>query len=350
VISVPVERDGMVVAELVDDDTGSMRLRSRVRGLTAAESRDAVARVVARDPGGDVVLVTGDAQLRHAARTAGFGGPLRAALRRGASSPVAGRELLAALLPGVHLGSWRKRGTLLRLSSGVGDVVSFRAARGDSALHVRTPWRETTLVESLAAAIDTALRLIERFPVLGRTRLAFEVSDTRMVEHRVAGYAQSAAVTVHAAYVDAAMLDRILLADPRARLRDPDAPLGWWIDEVVAHELGHQLDFEAGTLSGRTEFRTRIGVELGVGSVEQALRGTETAAPPSWRAARDALVASVSDYATTNTYELFAELFVASMRHRVPVTEAFVGLVTDRFPAASPAAAELWPGRVFGAG
>jgi hypothetical protein len=57
------------------------------------------------------------------------------------------------------------------------------------------------------------------------------------------------------------------------------------------------------------ELRRALGVELGVETLEQALRGADRGAPPAWRAARRRLIEEVSPYAATATQEATAEMF-----------------------------------------
>jgi hypothetical protein len=279
-----------------------------------------------------------DGVLRDRARARGYDGALRADLEHTGAPAV---EELDRYLPDTQVviareSVWRRGAR--RLASGVGDLRRVVATRDRVTVEVIAPIGETTMTESLAATIDTLLRVSLRLgPLADRIPpITFSVPDQRTAVGHVAGSNAGAAIALSPWYVDRAAVARV-----RARLDDSgrDAyrtpqrvdSVSLAVDAVVAHEVGHSLDqaVGSGALSDSVEWRRAIGAALGLPSVEPAVRPRTPADEP----ARRALAEQLSDYATTNCQELFAEAFEAwYFGVRNPVVDAFAATLHARYP------------------
>jgi hypothetical protein len=307
--------------------------------LTEGEVRLVLDRVDAeRHHSGATQLRARDGVLRDRARARGYDGVLRADLEFTGTPSV---ERLDRYLPDTQVSirresAWRRG--VRRLASGVADLRPVVATRGGVTASVIAPVGPTTMTESLAATIDTLLRVSLRLgPVAARIPpITFAVPDQRTAVGHVAGSNAGSAIALSPWYVDRAAVSRV-----RARLDEAGrAPFSaprrageaWLaIDGVVAHEIGHSLDQAAGSgaLSDTAGWRRSLGASLGLMSVEPALRPRSSADEP----ARRALVEALSAYATTNCQELFAEAFEAwSLGVTNPVVDAFAAALHDRYP------------------
>lgn len=307
--------------------------------LTEAEVGLVLDRVEAeRDASGALRLRARDGVLRDRARARGYDGPLRADL------VFAGRvteERLDGYLPKTAVtvareSVWR-RGTR-RLASGVGDLRRIVATRDGTTVEVIAPLGPTTMLESVAATLDTLLRVSARIgPLTARIPpITFAVPDQRTAVGHVAGSNAGSAIALSPWYVDRAAVDRVrarLDEGGRSAFRTPRRVDSEWlaIDAVVVHEIGHSLDDAGsfGALSDTTEWRRALGGALGIVSIEPAVL-PRTAADET---AHRALVEQLSAYATTNCQELFAEAFEAwYFGGRNPVVDAFAAELHRRYP------------------
>lgn len=304
-----------------------------------------------------VTLATKDPFLRSHAVAQGATGTLRSDLTlplvdtpadalRADPEPVDQR--IRRWLPDGHVDTTRGSPlirTLRRVQSGLSHNVRITARRGDVEVSAVVPAGPELMAESLAAALDTMIRISERFPGLARQfhHLVFATSGYGMVTGRVSGEAGGGRISINPAHVDGRAYEALAAragpttaptGGPR-RLPRPASGTFLPVDKVVAHEIGHCVDelAQSGRLSSATEFRRLIGEAVGVESVEFALRGERPHAEPAWVAARAELVAQVSDYATTNPVELFAELFSAWIEgESTPAVDAFGELMNARYP------------------
>lgn len=364
---IEITRDGDVVA-VADVATGADAMvaaiiPARSFGLVRADALAAVDAVVAaareRNAGG-IDLAAKDPLVRSAARATGFDGPLRANLacdlRLVPAVPVATRLTerpdvvaeLEAFLPNTRVvvdrGGWAAR-ISRRMVTGMAGNARITAERDGARATTVAVIGADLMTESLAAALDTLLRLDSRFGAIARQlpTVVFAMSDLHMVEGRVSGEAGSGGLSINPAHVNIAAMEmlaqRPLVAvsssgiDSRASRRSMSGFLP--VEGVVAHEVGHYIDhaLRGGRLSDSSEFRQRIGHALGVESVELALRGRSPDAPLEWQHAQRDLVEQISDYATTSGVELFAEIFEAWFHGGVgPVIAAFGPLMDERFP------------------
>ncbi len=306
-----------------------------------------------------MTLATKDPFLRAQASALGFAGTLRSDLVASAAElgsvhrddPESVADRVERWLPGCRVDTTRGSPltrALRRVQSGLSHNVRVTASRGGINVSAVVPAGPELMVESLAAALDTMLRIGERFPRLARRfhHLVFATSGYGMATGRVSGEAGGGRISINPAHVDgrayAALAARAAptAAPTGGPRRLPRAPSGRFlpVDKVVAHEIGHCVDelAQSGRLSSATEFRRLIGAAVGVESVEFALRGERPNAEPAWVVAREELIAQVSDYATTNPVELFAELFAAWIEgESTPAVAAFGELMDSRFPIGS---------------
>jgi len=313
-----------------------------LRREEAAQVLAAVERETAEVP--VVVLMTNDAVLREAARAAGYHGGLRADLVRDASPRPPVPATVAEWLPGTRVverpASPPRRLTRF-LSTGLERMVRIEAARDGVAVSVVVPLGPDTLLEPVAATVDTLLDLTRRLgPATVRVPpITFSLNGTGIAHGRVAGANAGAGIVLSPMYVDAAALARIRhRLDAVARGGGtPRRPRGnhFRVEQTIVHEVGHSVDQAEGSgrLSDTIDVRATLGRAIGVESVELALRAGWQGAPPEWAAARDRIVEDLSAYATTNCVELFAEAFVAwYLREDAPIVAAMDTVLRRRYP------------------
>lgn len=355
--------------EFVGDGVRVTVVTGRTFGLVRADVRRPMVAIaeLAHTPGVvDVWLRANDPLVRTMARAHGFEGPLRADLSRSAASwqradtdvdaddgwPSRNRDEIARglrdLLPGtvvtIEPGSVVAR-LARRFETGIGGSARVIAVRDGTRAQMVAPLGSDLMIESLAAALDTMLTIFVRFAAVARhvPPVVFGMAALEMVEGRISGQASGGRITINPAHVSVDALEALIRTEtesnPGARrtLRASRKPSGRYfpVDGVVAHEIGHSIDHLGGNgrIADSTQFRQSIGAALGVESVELALRGRDTDAPVEWQRAHRALVEQISDYATTNGVELFAEIFKAWFEGaESPVTLAFDGLIADWFP------------------
>jgi len=270
---------------------------------------------------------------RHAARRRGFAGPLRGVLQLGlppqpvSRTDASKREAqslggaVADLVGHLSVTAKTARG-LRRLAqaavSGLGPMLDLEIlGGGNSAFSVSVPARADVMAESVAMAVDTAAAIRTRFPTpLDHVRrVCFGHHGHEMVQGRVAGQAAmgGSQIEINAAYCCADLA--ATLAERRGNWR-PRLPSGaarsaYRVDNVMAHELGHHLDFwfQGQRYRDSIDFRRELGEELGVSTLEHAILGREKSASPGARAAWETLVGDVSAYSTASIQEAMAELF-----------------------------------------
>jgi hypothetical protein len=220
-------------------------------------------------------------------------------------------------------------------------MVRIEAGRAGVAVAVVVPLGPDTLLEPVAATVDTLLDLTVRLgPATVRVPpITFSLNGTGIAHGRVAGANAGAGIVLSPMYVDAAALARIRhRLDAVARGGGtPRRPRGnhFRVEQTIVHEVGHSVDQAEGSgrLSDTIEARTTLGRAIGVDSVELALRAGWRGAPPEWAAARDRIVEDLSAYATTNCVELFAEAFVAwYLREDSPIVAAMDTVLRRRYP------------------
>lgn len=320
---------------------------------TRAEVVGIIAAVDARaaEHAGPVVLRCTDPVVRDEARRAGFVGALRAPLVR-AGPPARARDVVrdpagavAAWLPDarveVQAGSAPRR-LVRRMTTGLAGGARISATRGGVSVALVAPLGPDALTEAIASVLDTLLDLAARLgPHFGAVpTIRFAVADSTIAGGSVAGNNAGAGIALSPAYVDAAARSRIRRRhDARSspalgsvRRVQGDRFPG---DLVVVHEAGHSIDQAEGSgrLSDTIAFRRRLGLAVGVDSIEQALRADWLEAPAAWRAAREQVVGQLSAYATTNCVELFAEAFVGwYLRVDAPLVLALDAALRDRYP------------------
>lgn len=351
--------------EFVEGDVVFTVATGRTFGLVRGDVRRLMVALakVAHTPGISYVWLRAmDPLVRTMARAHGFEGSLRSDLCRVGDSwqpadvddewPSRDRDEigrgLGDLLPGTVV-TIEPGGVVARLArrfeTGIGGSTRVIAVRDGTRVQVVAPLGPDVMIESLAAALDTMLRISVRFAAVARhiPPVVFGMAAMEMVEGRVSGQAIGGRITINPAHVSVDALETLIRAetdwDPGARLtfRASRRPSGrsFPVDSVVAHEIGHSIDHLGGNgrIADSTRFRQSIGAALQVESVELALRGRDPGAPVEWQRAHRALVEQISDYATTNGVELFAEIFKAWFEGaESPVTLAFDGLMAEWFP------------------
>jgi hypothetical protein len=292
-----------------------------------------------------VRLVTNDAVLREAARAAGYRGGLRAPLVRDATTgTVPVPTTVAGWLPDVEVteqaASPPRRLTRF-LATGLDRTARITARRSGFEAAVVTPLGPDTLLEPVAATVDTLLDLAIRFgPAPVRVPpITFSLNGTGIAHGRVAGANAGAGIVLSPMYVDAGVLARIRRRlDANARGGGSPRRPRWErfrVELVAVHEVGHSVDQARGSgrLSDTVEARTALGRAVGVDSVELALRAGWSGAPAAWSSGRARIVEDLSEYATTNCVELFAEAFVAwYLREETPIVGAMDEVLRSRYP------------------
>jgi hypothetical protein len=233
------------------------------------------------------------------------------------------------------------RRVLRFLATGLGRAGRITAHRAGVEASLVVPLGPDTLVEPVAATVDTVLTLTERLgPVATRIPpVRFSINDAGIAGGRTAGANAGAGIVLSPMYVDANAVARIRKRrDAEARgVESPRRPR--WehfpVDLVIVHEIGHSLDqaTHSGRLSDTVEARRTLGESVGVASIELALRAGWQDAPAAWVAAREHVVTDLSLYATTNCVELFAEAFVAwYLREETALARAMDTVLRERYP------------------
>jgi hypothetical protein len=291
-------------------------------------------------------IVTTDAALRAAARAIGFGGGLRAPLVRDGSdpSPAPVPTTIAAWLPDAEIevrSASPPRRVSRFLATGLDRTERVTARRDGVEIQVVTPLGPDALLEAVAATVDTLLTLSTRLGAAASRMppISFSLNGPGIAHGRVAGANFGGGIVLSPMYVDGGALARIRKrrdAVPWSG-RTPRRPR--WsqfaVDLVVVHEVGHSVDQaeRSGRLSDVVATRRALGESVGVESVELALRSHWLDAPDAWRAARARIVDDLSEYATTNCVELFAEAFVAwYLREESPIAGAMDSVLRARYP------------------
>jgi hypothetical protein len=227
------------------------------------------------------------------------------------------------------------------LATGLDRTVRISARRAGFEAAVVAPLGPDTLLEPVAATVDTLLDLAVRFgPAAVRVPpITFSLNGTGIAHGQVAGANAGAGIVLSPMYVDADALARIRRRlDAGARGGGSPRRPRWErfrVELVAVHEVGHSVDQARGSgrLSDTVEARTTLGRAVGVDSIELALRADWHDAPPEWSAARDRVVEDLSFYATTNPIELFAEAFVAwYLREETPIVGAMDAVLRSRYP------------------
>ncbi|HEX3425213.1 MAG TPA: hypothetical protein VHT30_03720 [Acidimicrobiales bacterium] len=312
----------------------------------------------------EVVLVADtDLLLRYDARALGFRGGLRQNLvwdgpasRVGVAPDLQDRFLaeLRSLLPDVsvavaHRSGWMR--SIARSASGErAEVVSLDAQHrlDDHPLRVLAPLAADLMPEGVALSVDTALAIRRRFrPTVDRVRLMMDHSLRLLVDGICAGEAtQSRDIHITPAYAlvgEMEALNAQLAARQRRTGTGSPSFRGTGpftrVEAVVAHEFGHQIDFdlEGSRYRDTLELHRAVGAYFGVESLEQVIKGKEPKAPHEWRLAFARLAEEVSPYATTNPHEAKAELFSlwwCTPTSPPPVAEVYGEILRRFFPNA----------------
>jgi hypothetical protein len=278
-----------------------------------------------------------DPLVRHVFRYAGYTGPLRGHLwappdLATVPEPESDVEQLRALLPHLDVVLQResKRATHLCVSS------------PDDELQLRvTMERRPILVEQVAMVLDTATavqRSLAPHTRALRKALLGDVAREQLTS-KVLGRAHDSR---SAFSINGGMLYLSDLVEHREEqfhkgrrawgMRDP-----WHsraADLVTAHEAWHLVDQDVmGSARNHIAFHRALGEELGVDTLEHALRGRERGAPPAWRDAHAELARQLREYATKNQREATAEMFATwwcSTTELPPVVARFASLVHER--------------------
>jgi len=122
--------------------------------------------------------------------------------------------------------------------------------------------------------------------------------------------------------------------NPGARRGELVPPPYSRIDGITAHELWHRIE-NAHHQADWIAIHRALGVELGVETLEQALRGGAKGAPPAWQHAYGRVVDEVSQYATTNALEAKAEMFMqwwCRSESQSPLVARFGALIEEALP------------------
>ena len=310
--------------------------------------------------------------LRHAARQVGFGGALRVPLRAriddiGRRTPAGTtlrgsdqrertswlsatlNELGVASTPARPSRSLRRLAT--RLSGGVGDtldvVVEWAPGR---TFTISVPDRPDIMPEGVALTADTTAAVFRRFPDQANAAKAihFDKAEHGLKSGRYAGVAQLSVPSIHLTigFVTTEFFIQMMqprsTGTPRSSSARPSSPYTA-VDATVAHELWHQIEsaFEARHYALGMELRHQVGLELGVQTLEHAVKGASPKATPAWQSAYRRLAAEVSPYATTNAREATAELFKLWWCRNgppAPVVARFGELVDQMLPPKTPTA------------
>ena len=176
------------------------------------------------------------------------------------------------------------------------------------------PNRPDAIPEAVAEILDTAVRVLRRFPV-EILRISCETGSYDLASGRHAGETHPGVgmVYLNASYLLADDLDahatHVDRAEPGLRRRPIVPPPYSSIDGITAHELWHRIE-DGYHRADWIAIHRALGAELGVETLEHALRGGSASAPPAWQHAYARVVDEVSQYATTNPREAKAEMFM----------------------------------------
>ena len=338
--------DGAKIGLVVLATTGSVATMAAsldVGPLLADDIVDLIRTTVerAKEDRAAVIEFSGESLvLRQAARQLGFGGGLRGPLTlniKDTAWPVViddrvqrfdRHERLAWLVAtiremGVTSTPARPNRAFGRLSKrlvgGVGDTleVIVEWAPGRTFI-INVPDRPDLMPEAVALAGDTATAVLNRFAEQAHAVrfVYFDRATYGFKTGRESGMTQDVAPSIHlnvgfVAVEESLALMRTRDARPvRSGSARPPPPFTE-LDATVAHELWHKIEnvFEAQHYRSSIDFRRRLGLHLGVETLEHAVKGGSTTAPAPWRHAHRRLVNEVSPYATTNRREATAEMF-----------------------------------------
>ncbi len=273
-----------------------------------------------------IVVDTVDELTRLVARANGYTGGLRAPLRRDLHGPghasaapaATGADGLARavadLVPDITV-DVRAKG-LARFGGGRPRLIDVVASDPwlRKPVTVRMPNRPDAIPEAVAEILDTAVRVLRRFPV-EILRISCETGSLDLASGRHAGetYPGVGMVYLNASYLFADDLEAMqrswIERNPGLVRRPIVPPPSSSIDGITAHELWHRIE-DAYHQADWIAIHRALGAELGVETLEHALRGGSAAAPPAWQHAYVRVVDEVSQYATTNPREAKAEMFM----------------------------------------
>ena len=303
--------------------------------------------VAGHEAAGAAQIDTDDLLVRLAAREAGYGGPLRAPLTRGAG-PALGdlASQVERLLPGTKVRSLPHRNRFMRkvadFTSGFGGMtrLSIEPTDGRPTFRVGLPERDDHVAEVVALAVDTAFGVQARFGRAAQfvNAISFDHAVHGMAEGKTAGAAPrlSAFIHMNASYSFVQGLETFEVARESRRSEDPVranpalVPRPWTsIDGTVAHEMWHMIEgeWESRDYEATIEFRRVIGSWFGQPTLEKVFDVPE---------ARYALGMHVSPYGATARLEATAEMFKRWWCGPAPsgsIPERFGELVERYFPA-----------------
>ena len=253
--------------------------------------------------------------VRNEARKRGFGGALRAPLRKGDAPTHDIVELVGELVPAVNVELRAPRTAwgrfLANTTGGLNDMVTLVATPKDGGVPIRIamPGR-ADVSEAVASAIDTMLAVHHRFGnAVSYVRLiSFDHFSHDMVSGNAAGEAAAGrgAIHINASYTFTQGLESL---ETKRLERGPDypspahVPAPWTaVDGTVAHELWHKIELamEATRYRDTIEMRREIGSWFGVPTLEHVFEVPD---------ARSVLARGVSLYAATRRLEATAEMF-----------------------------------------
>ena len=320
-----------------------------------AQAKDLLATFaeLARHAGKTAVVVdTVDEPTRLLARATGYSGGLREPLHRDLNGPDAGTEPplpldadrllrdVSAFVPELTVEIRAKGWTRLggRPPRLIDVVASHPALRRPVTL--RMPNRPDAIPEAVAEILDTAVGVLRRFPV-DIHRISCETGSYDLASGQHAGetFPNVGMVYLSSSYLLADDFERAQRAwierNPGLRRRRLAAPPHSSIDGITAHELWHRIE-DAYHQADWIAIHRALGAELGVETLEQALRGGSPDAPAAWQHAYQRVVDEVSRYATTNPREAKAEMFMqwwCRSDHPSPLVARFGEVIEPALPA-----------------
>jgi hypothetical protein len=318
---------GSIVVRTGPDDT----LTVTVDWLLLADQAQAMELLatfaeLARNTGTTAVVVdTVDELTRLVARASGYSGGLREPLHRDLNRPDAAtgpqpldaerlRRDVSAFVPEltveIRARGWTRLGG--RPPKLIDLVASHPALRRPVTL--RMPNRPDAIPEAIAEILDTAIGVLRRFPVeIHRISCETASYDLARGQHAGETFPNVGMVYLNASYLLADDFERTqrnwIEHNPGLRRRSLVPPPHSSIDGITAHELWHRIE-DAYHQADWIAIHQALGVELGVETLEQALRGGSPDAPVTWQHAHQRVVDEVSRYATTNPREAKAEMFM----------------------------------------